>query len=125
MNKIYLLIILFITFGYSFLQSSSVPLAPSSSPTGGCVYLKGTIRDVSGQYALSFFNGCNERVWVNVCFKDNWGEYTLKKSFQRVPVGGTLNIYAFPGTHAESVQWTADPVNPPIPPACLHLKQAH
>jgi hypothetical protein len=85
-----------------------------------CVVFQGYTID-HGQFALRFFNNCENRVYVQVCMRDSWGNYEMKKSFQRIPVNGTFNLYSFPGEYPESFVFSSDADDPEFPPQCKEL----
>lgn len=68
--------------------------------------------------SFSFLNACPERVYINVCVRDIFGNTKLYQSGNRIQVGGRFIINSF--YEVRGISWTADPYNPLIPPPCTH-----
>jgi hypothetical protein len=68
--------------------------------------------------SFSFFNTCSERLYINVCTKDTFGETKLYRSGRTIPVNGRYTIYTFYVVRPENVIWAADPKDALIPPPC-------
>jgi len=88
-----------------------------------CVILTNSGSRMGGQTSFTFYNSCNERVYINACVSDSWGENKLYKSFKAVPVGGRYTIYTFPDMRADQLQWIADSSDPGVPLLCTVPKK--
>lgn len=85
-----------------------------SLPTyGSCINVSQPNRN-----SFSFYNICPERVYINVCARDIFGETKLYRSGRTIPVGGRYTIFTFYETRPQGITWAVDPVNPLVPPPC-------
>lgn len=96
---------------------------PIPSPYRSCVSPSNGGRNFStGQSGFNFFNGCGERVYINACVKDSWGDYKLYRSGRSIMPGGRFSIYTAPNADAASLQWLAGPSDPGVPTLCVKAK---
>lgn len=72
----------------------------------------------SAQQSIRFFNGCVERLYINVCVQDSSGLRKLYRSPRTVPVGGNYTVSAPPFVTFRKVTWNAAPFPPPVPDMC-------
>jgi hypothetical protein len=82
-----------------------------------CVQATDAGRQSNGQRALTFYNGCGQLLYINVCVLTSDG-YKLYTSGSGLKGNSSMTIYTFPYTDPRAVAWTADGAQPIIPGYC-------
>lgn len=99
----------------AFAAAPPPPAPPPSQPS--CVRVTQGGRSFN-QTSYSFFNGCGERLFINACVSDRFGDPKLYRSGRSIQVGGRFTINTLPGMSPDQLQWTAGPSDPGAPPLC-------
>jgi hypothetical protein len=94
---------------------------PQPSPYQSCIITSYGGTSPSTQSSYSFYNGCGERLYINACVTDYWGEPKLYRSGRTIQIGGRYTIYTLPGISPDKIQWVAGPSDPGAPPLCGKL----
>lgn len=90
---------------------------PQQSPYQSCVKVSQGGRSFN-QTSYSFFNGCGERLYINACVTDRFGDPKLYRSGRSIQVGGRFTINTLPGMSPDQLLWVAGPMDPGVPPLC-------
>lgn len=97
------------------LQANQTNFEPDWSQ---CVRVFDGGRTGNGQNQIRFYNGCPERLYLNVCVLSTDGEKKLYKSGNRIMTNGNYTISTFPFVTPSKVQWTAGSFQAPVPDIC-------
>lgn len=86
---------------------------------GPCVKYMGS-RPYQGdsRYALTLFNSCPDKVYINVCVTYNDGTKKLYPGAARVPTAGSMQIYTEPWKRPVDINFTFGIFDAGIPPPC-------
>jgi len=105
---------------FSFLFISSLPSDPINRlpDYSTCIKSYNAGMQSNGQQSIRFYNGCYERLYMNVCVQDSSGETKLYRSGRTVPINGNYTISTFPFVTPKIVAWNAAPYVPTVPDLC-------
>lgn len=110
-----LTIIAFTTPGFTAAPKSP---PPAPSPYKSCITTSSGGTRLGNQSSYSFYNGCGERLYINACVTDYWGDPKIYRSGRTIQIGGRYTIYTLPGMSPDKIQWVAGPSDPGAPPLC-------
>jgi hypothetical protein len=102
----------------AFLIPTNSDAVITSPDYRSCVKVFDAGRQMNDQRAIRLYNGCGERLFINVCVIDDQGNPKLYQSGRTVPANGNFNLYTFPGVIPQNLAYTASTSPGSIPGNC-------